>query len=479
MALWTLDDWPVPAATATLWGTTAASASELDDALEGGSDLPGVWVLAAERRAGLRLVSSPVVMHTLVHAKGPAAEVFATRGLAAVVLSGRTPAVAWERVPEWVFFDYVLGREELLEGVEVLDEAALVDLTTDGAVARSWSPRHERWAPGPPTAIEDVHDIIRRDALRLAALPGARLGLTAGRDSGLVAKMLPAGAPTFTIGWPGNPDSDAAAERARQLGLAHEIAVVSPGRLREGFDALVRQAAWQEGIENPRTVAVGPLRWDARDVLWLTGHGGELARAFYWHDGPPPTLDAAVERLMRPTDGVHTAATESLRSRVSEQLRDLSEIQPDPAGTLDLFYAAGRMHKWLGRILPYEQITAFAPAFLAPDAVRALLDLPTEIRLQGGIFDAPSPPPAATALSLRARLVRRLRGRHDWPLLRPLVRDRPTPQAIDVLGESWWQDTLTIARHHEWAQQWTWNVLATEALAEQVARLRSDLDAIR
>jgi hypothetical protein len=475
VGLWALDDRPLQTASRTVWGTTVLPNGGLDDVLEHGADLPGVWVIAGVRPGGLRLVSSPVVMHTLVRAEGRAAEAFATRGLAAVVLAGREPRVAWERVAEWVFFDYVLGDEELLDGVEVLDEAALIDLDQGRASVRSWSPRSERWAPGPATRVEDVHHVVAHDARRLTGLPGARLGLTAGRDSALVARMLPADAPTFTIGWVGNPDSDAAAVRARELGLAHEIATVSPARLDEGFESLVRLAAWQEGIENPRTVAVGPLAWDARDVLWLTGHGGELARAFYWPDGPPPTIDAAVELLMRPTDGLSAASAGHLRERLMTQLEELAEIRSDPAAVLDLFYAAGRMHKWLGRILPYEQITAFAPTFLAPQVVRALLDLPREARQLGQVFGPPAPAVAVPAMTFRERLARKLRGRGDWPLLRPLVDERPHPQAVEALGESWWQSTLTIARHHDWAQQWTWNVLATEALNEQLSRLNLEL----
>lgn len=469
LALWTLDDRPAVASARVAWGSAPDG---VERALDGGADLPGVWVVAGMRGDALRLVSSPVVMHTLVRARGAGAEAFATRGLAALLLAGREPRVAWERVAEWVFFDYVLGSEELLEGTEVLEEAALVDLHPDRAHVRSWWPRPVRWGPGAETTPAQVREAVRGEAARLAKLPGATLGLTAGRDSALVAEVLPRGSKAFTIGWTGHPDSDAAAARARALGLDHQVAEVRPQRAR--FEELVRAAVWQEGIENPRTVAVGPLHWGAREAVWVTGHGGELGRAFYWPSGPPASLDAALESLMRPTAGITHEAAEALRARLGAQLLALADIRRSPDGALDLFYAAGRMHKWLGRVLPYRQIAGFAPAFLAPTVVRALLDLPLEARLSGAAFGPPAQAHEARR-TIRERAVRKLRGREDWPLLRPLVAACRRPAAVDVLGDAWWASTLDIARHHDWAQQWTWNVLATEALDVQAARLRRAL----
>ena len=40
---------------------------------------------------------------------------------------------------------------------------------------------------------------------------------------------------------------------------------------------------------------MGPLRWNAHDALWLSGHGGELGRAFYWPSGPPASPHRTVE----------------------------------------------------------------------------------------------------------------------------------------------------------------------------------------
>src|SRR4051794_32261365 len=172
LALWTLDDRPYAPAPSVVWGTAPAGAERL---LDGERDVPGVWVAAGMRGDALRLVSSPVVMHTLVRALGPRAEAFATRGLAALLLAGREPRIAWERVAEWVFFDYVLGREELLDGTDVLEEASLVELRPDAARVRSWWPRAERWAPGEPSSPARVRETLRAEVDRLAALPGAAL----------------------------------------------------------------------------------------------------------------------------------------------------------------------------------------------------------------------------------------------------------------------------------------------------------------
>lgn len=493
LAVWTLD---LAAAApghggSVLWGAMAGARSpeSVSRAARDGADVAGAWVALDGTGDEICLASGPAAIHTIVRADGPAAVAFATRGMAAAVLAGVPLKLARDRIADWVFFDFVIGRDELLDGTVVLEEATAVTLTPAGVQARSWSPRHGRWAAGEPTTPTDLRAAVTSVAGEAMQTPGAQLGLTAGRDSKLIASTLTDGAGTFTIGWPGNPDTDGAADLAAILGHRHEIARVSPARV-AGMDTLESWAIWQEGMENPRTVAVGPLAWERQAVTWVSGHGGEIGRSFYWAGGPPGDAQAALTGLMRPAEGIAGNAAETLKARLEAELAQLAEIRADPAGTLDLFYLSGRLHKWLGRILPYDQFDGIIPVYCTPEIARILLDLPQHQRHSGTAFDDAlaldqrlhAPRSSTPAASPRRRLPHRLqtridqrRGVHDWRLLSPLIGRIDAPLVADVLGERWWHDTLASARTKTWSQTWIWNSLAVEALHRRISRLRDEL----
>jgi hypothetical protein len=478
-----------------VWGrVVGADPEEIVRRPETATAALGVWVVAARRPDGVRLVSSVDFVHTLVRAREGARDVVATRGLAALVLAGGEPRVRREAIAEQVLHDYVFGPDELLAGTEVLEEAAVVDVTAAGTAIGSWSPRDTRLgdvAHGAGPA--ELREIAGACAAALAGHPAAWLGLTAGRDSALVAAAaVDAGARprTFTLGTAGMPDTVGAAAVAGRLGLEHAVVDVEPGD-RGDFSLLVRWAPWQEGMENPRTLLVGPLAWERRDVLWVSGHGGEIARGFYWDYVPAGTDPGA--GLAGARGHMDAGAHDEMIRRLRATVAAVEPFAGSPREVLDLVYVVGRMFKWQGRVLPYPQLAAIAPVFLGPRALAVMRGLPQDDRQAGRAFDAalalgsgdprPPAPPAGGGpgrASLPARVLRRIRGTPpaiDWPLLLAARRGHDPHAGVvaATLGTPWIDHLMEIARTNPWAQRLLWNVLAIDAFDRALEDLRGRL----
>jgi len=424
--------------------------------------------------------TSAHLVHTLKTARG-AVTAFATRGVAAVVVAGVPLRLVAERAPELLLYDFVLGDDELLDGVTVLEEASVVQ----GTEVRSWSPREGRLAPGPPTRAAQLVDAVGD----LAASVTERdwLGATAGRDSALVVRALAARGvrgQAFTLGWPGFDDADVGASVAREVGWRHEIAAVTPLRAESAWTAIVDASLSLEGVVNPRPIALGPLDWDRRGVTWFSGHGGEIGRAFYWATRTEDEPRSALLRRIPAT--IPAPARATIEARIDVELARGDALGRRGVDGLDAFYALNRMRKWVGRVRPYEQIDHFWPAYLGPDLVRLLLDIPAPSRADASVFDealalvghrpaTPAAPPTPTASPTKRRWFRRgTPATGDWPALAATLAAMGPPERVVLpqMGGAWWDAVTARARTHSASQRMVWNVIGVEAFAEWCERVK-------
>jgi hypothetical protein len=143
------------------------------------------------------------------------------------------------------------------------------------------------------------------------------------------------------------------------------------------------------------------------------------------------------------------------------------------------------MGRWLGRLAPLPPFTGSLAAYLNPAVVRALLDIPTQQRRDGSLFDAAiargepnllEVARRATSPTLRDRceqaLPTRVRRRvsgwdRDWAMLEPILREVDAGYQVTrrVLGERWWQQTCAAASHSPHHRHMLWNAVAVDALA--------------
>jgi hypothetical protein len=495
----------------TLWGLPVGAAGEATSAEltrvavdpAAARDLLGVWILLVESDAGVRLVTGSDLVHTLVRAEGPDGVAWGTKGLAALDVAGAPRRIAMDRIPELIAFDYVLGDDELLEGTRVLEEASVVDSDQRGERISSYWPVEERFAPGPPTDAARLREVLSADILRLAAVPGVHVAFTAGRDSTLVASCLREHGvvlPTFTMGFEGFPDVMGARAAAEAWGAPHRVMTGAAG---VDFARAVHKSAWAEGMDIAWNLVGTGLVWDGpQPMVWLAGSGGEIGRAFYWQqqDIVSPSPDKLVAKLLHEArPACWNRARPVLIRRVSQALGEAAAPGREGWARLDVFYARGRMRKWLMRTTPRPEARGLLAAYTSPSVVRALLDIPEAARLNGSVFDealalgepnlhriAQAAIPARPAL---LRPTRSLRGKASRVVPAPVrraLRSRSLPEVPgdlgivlaqlpkdllcrEVMGNAWWRETVRAAVSHPRPQHLLWNALAVEALALRLA----------
>jgi hypothetical protein len=468
----------------------AAALTRPESALE----LDGVFVLLRAEQHRVRVVTSAAFAFTLRRC----GSAFATRAAGALALADRALAVDTDAAVEAVVWQAVLQDGEVLQGVAACEEATTVDITRQGVVQRSYASLGERMASRPPPTVTGFRDQVARVSTRFAQTPGARLGLTGGRDSALVASCLAesGGAlPTFTMGPERYADVRAAKAVAAQLGWPHVSLPVTDVRGRTSplwparhtvpdgrlADWLVRHAPWGEGLQHPRDALVGRLRWDGAPFTAVTGHSGEVGRAFYWETVTDADLDAdPVAVLTSRGTAAHLPAT--ARAHYADVLAVDVSLARDigrPEDALDIVYAR-RQRSWLDHgWLPEAPVQDVLPVFLAPSLVSALLDVPRPQRREGRFFDAaiagwrPELRVAATDEAARDMRAWRLLGplnpyrlRDDWPLLAHVLAEfEPEGMLVrDLLGDAWWQGAVAAAREQPGARAPIWNAVAVEAL---------------
>jgi hypothetical protein len=373
----------------------------------------------------VRIATGPADV-TALYASGP---VWSTHAAAAAYLATGEARIRREAVAELAALGFVPGDATTLEGVRTVPAATVVEPGRGGA--RVVTAQRTAAAGGDP---EERLAAALRDWT--AGQPRVSLGLSGGLDSRAVAVALAqAGIGFEAVTW-GSPEwADVAAARrvAAALGVPHRL-VEPPSDLDPR--AAGARARWADGAAPITAPGAGP----GAEGVHVTGAGGEIARAFYYRllarADPAPSLET-VASLWRPAAILRHAGREA-REGVEEEARAMLERAAARGargwGVLDRVYADERMRKW-GRAMLPRAAGAYAPAFLHPDVVPALLALPLEDRLTAAFhrrliawrLPAPPPPPgqrAAVPPPLR-RLAARARGRAD-----PFAGGGPAPPPV-------------------------------------------------
>lgn len=481
-------------------GSAAAAAACRDP--QTARDIRGIFVLIALDERALRVVSSRSMPATLRRSSSSAGVSWGTRALGVAAASAVPLRIETDRVAEFVHLDYVVGDDELLAGVSVLPSGTWLEITEEGVE------EHASRA-GPirrlETAATDqlLEERLRREMHIAASDDRVALGLSAGRDSGLLALAAHRGGvslPTFSMSPAGILDADASGAllRAQILGWPHEVASAVDDEDGTPWSRLQLASRWTEGSDHPRH-SLGHLDWPRSGVTWLTGTGAEIGRAFYWGNAAWD-VDPVARIMAIPLSSMAKRAKKEMRSRVGDVISDLSGADAGQGiSILDDFYATQRMRKWVGRQPLLEQIDSIWPAFLHQDVVEVLISLPVEDKRTGAAFDRllgdwgkapqrsvpltpkPTTPTLGARLAGRARrATRRTRAtvqvqtpkklRPD-PLLDLVIQQMGPPSRIilPVLGAAWWEEIQREAERNSLQRKHLWNAIGIEAFAAELS----------
>jgi hypothetical protein len=385
-------------------------------------------------------------------------------------------------VPEFVLLDYVLGDLELLDGVRVMPEASILTLTAQSAGESSYWSVDDRMAPGAESSATDVCDILSSELERLLPLRRLWIGLTAGRDSRLVAAGLHRRggiASAFTMGG-GSIDAAGASEVCSEFGWNHEVLTGYPWA--PSWSRAVAATAWTDGAQISRDLLNAPLAWPFENgscAIW--GSGGETGRAFYWTNAEADNARDAF-RNRSAALAFSAAAAQSWKDRSEAELDSATAwAGGDPLRALDVVYARGRMRKWLARGLQAPALLGTLTAFTSPAMTRALMDLPRAARNNSTAFDEAlrmfGQPPAqnvstpAAARRPQSRLAQKWGTREG--AVESAIRDRgAAPQfVVDHLGSKWWSRMRRHAGENASIALKAWNALSVQALADLLDEL--------
>jgi hypothetical protein len=471
------------------WGHVVGPAGpvtdgEVDRAIEDpkvhARELDGRFVFARVDAAGVTRVSSATTMHTLKRVDGPRGRCWATNALTALVLAGVTPELNEAAVPEFVMFDYVFGEDELLRGTTSLPDAHVVRIDRGGVHEETYWPREERLSAGGVASPQDLRKVLSDAVLPLGRHRDVVLGLTAGRDSTLLASVLATGntpVDTFTLGKRWWSDPRGAIAVATRLGWRHDT-VGSPTREAD-WERMVELSAWTEGMLTGADLADPIFDWDASDRVWLSGSGGEIGRMWYGSFHPDTDHWFATVRDRAATMSADAAAT--LADRLADQLDVARRLRPDDE--LDVLYITGRMAKWTARMPPGPHLRDVVAGYLHPTVVACLLDLPADERRSGQAFvtaqtlEGPdlhtiavqgSRPPWPQRQLHRFRFTR-LDQRATRRLAAHRAAVEPRSATRQILGPDWWNTTTNNLSIDPAARRHAWNALAVDALADAIA----------
>ena len=455
----------------------------------------GSFVIVGLEDSCLSIIVSASLPHVISRVDGPDGTAIATRGLAAHILAGRRPEISEAAVGDLLAFDYVLGDGTLLTGTSVLEEATWYDISSEIRSGSYW-PREERLSPDEPVTIPTFLDDVTQAVARLCGAQCVHLGLTAGRDSTLLAAVIQRAGldvPTYTWGARGHSETDTAIATAARLGLQHKVLA---GRRDIGVDAfehLIDVAPWHEGLERARDFTPGHVDWPSHRLWWITGNGGELGRAYYWSTAPEAALLDPVRWLVRKAATMPRRRRSTLRERLENEFDKIRRIGRPRSDDLDVFYAVERMRKWLPHVPPNEALSGLLAAYLEPAVVRSLLAIPLDERRTGAFFDRalykvfPGDARSVdipTTPSRRARaMIRRLHARSNlsWPPARRTIGGLEGGLAEEmiaaslrrgsftrsVMGRRWFDAEIErVRRGHD--VRALWNALSIDAFADRI-----------
>jgi hypothetical protein len=377
-----------------------------------GEHLRGAYTVPSLSPIGKGWVTSdPLGVGLLYWAETDEVIVVATRaGLAAhlVARPGHAPRRDVEGVAWLAYAGNIVGDRTGYEAVRTMPPGSYLDLS------RPEAPRVHVWSAMPwlaptETDLRAAVDAVRADltaSLRaLSAMPAeVRVAeLTGGRDSRLILALLLAEglADRYvfkTWGSPTLPDVLVATSLAERFGLDHRGALDIPdtrtgGPVHRGpamtFDERLRHhVSLSDGMLSLVSMHAPPAGHSLN--LSLSGLCGELLRTNY----PPTTaltsMDELRSRVQRGGLGLGGAGllTPAGKDHYTRQVFEhLAAMQPD-GGTVqdsvDGFYVANRLRRWVGTILEADRSNRLVP-FCSPLATQAAFAIGVEAR-HGGVL---------------------------------------------------------------------------------------------
>lgn len=262
---------------------------------------------------------------------------------------------------------YQLGQDTVYAGVRKLEPGTLLRWSSD--LRRSRVTLEEGETLPLSEAVRRAAAGLREFLERyLDANPEPTLQLTGGQDSRLVLSAIPPArrhqVRALTMGDPGTPDVDLAAEIAGRLGLQHavrglaDLGSLSPAECFERVrDASARLDAMADPLAKAATLwAEEGFEQGAR----LGGLGGEIGRGFFYTGRvrPRPVTDARTRRLARwrlfVNEAVEPAAldpsfaADASRHAMDVATRTFADAGPEWYGATDEVYLWHRMQRWAG-----------------------------------------------------------------------------------------------------------------------------------
>lgn len=481
-------DGPGEPSSTVVWGACVGQAGRIaeseiarvrNDPLNARELLGRYFILFVDEGEAHAVVTAEIA-HVLKIVRGVDRTVVATSGVLAASLSRRSLAINHERIAEFVALDCVLGNDELLCGVEIVDEASVVRLRGSAVSIKSYWPLSERIEREKPPEPRDLWEHLTDIADRVFADSAHWLGLTAGRDSTLVAATASASgrSPTcFTFGDPEYWEVKGAKALCTAAGWEHH----DIWRVRQPWLSVrsaASRSAWTDGLESGRNLYGAPWAPRFHDVVYVSGHGGEVGRAFYWKNAIQPAT-----RMTEFATGAASTAPPAWAAIAKDRILDeISRYDDgDAARALDVFYARNRTRNWTGRAIRRTHFSGSIMAYGSPQTVRLLLDIPEPQRRDGSFFDEviSLDPKRLRAVAVTAATrawndrMMAARGQRKWLATRDVsdpVRlaavNGPSSLVREVFGFRWYQHLARQASFtaNTEARRRLWNVIAVDAL---------------
>ena len=456
-----------------------------------GPPFAGGGVDVSVSNAELRITSASDGPASLYRATGPRGEAWSTHATAAALLAGGRLEIDTDVIGEYLAAQFVGGTGTLLRDVAAVEPGTELTVTVEGVVASA--PDGGRWQPvaedeAEARALQFLFEHVEKQLRERSAI---WCGLTAGLDSQVAAAAateLGIGLKAFTWAWASNDaESLGAAEAAERIGIDHQIHHYHLWDETEAMAKIHEVARWSDGAA---AVGFGRPAWPSEIDSFLTGGGGEVGRAFYWHwfaqawpnPSPRRVRQSLAHLLTAPLVGARPGVGTRVRHDVDQWVTQAEDQGAHGWRALDAVYADQRMRHWGRAMMPRSGFPLVA-AFGSHEISRSLSSLPASEKLRDGFhrrflaergLGRPDPAPQRrvprsarrTAWAWRSR-----RRRLPPPVRSGLVREwqgRPHVHrwfAESVLGGALIREAMGAS----WSEMMQQRFCAGDAFAEQIA----------
>jgi asparagine synthase (glutamine-hydrolysing) len=247
-----------------------------------------------QRERKLSLVRDRLGVKPLVFARHAGGLAFAST-VPALRAAGLAGGIDPEAVLEFLEFGYVTDGHSILQGVEKLAAASIIEWHDGEISQRSYWSLPEADESSPITFEEAVEETERLllESVRLRLVADVPIGslLSGGIDSTLVCwatAKLNANIRSYTVSIPGDPSDEGpdAAETARILGIPHEIVTLQREEPAAALDELIEAYGEPFGCSSALATLRVAHAVKRHATVLLTGDGGDdvfLGYSFHRH----------------------------------------------------------------------------------------------------------------------------------------------------------------------------------------------------